>query len=53
MHLQVHLRRPEQLVERLAAAGFAVEAQLTLASAESARGALIVARRAAGAAGAA
>ncbi|WP_370409822.1 class I SAM-dependent methyltransferase [Streptomyces fradiae] len=47
MRLHVHLREPEQLAGRLAAAGFAVEARMTLTSAESALGALVVARRAA------
>ncbi|WP_265864293.1 class I SAM-dependent methyltransferase [Streptomyces sp. SKN60] len=47
LRLHVHLREPEQLAGRLAAAGFAVEARMTLTSAESALGALVVARRAA------
>ncbi|MET8506976.1 class I SAM-dependent methyltransferase [Streptomyces sp. NPDC004787] len=47
MRLHVHLRDPDALADRLKAAGFAVEARLTLTSAESAHGAVVVARRAA------
>jgi hypothetical protein len=44
MNVYVHRRRPSQMTERLAEAGFAVEAQMTLRSAESASGGILFAR---------
>jgi SAM-dependent methyltransferase len=44
MKLHVHRRRPEHLAARLSAAGFTVEAQMTLSSAESSLGGILVAR---------
>ncbi|MCX5384406.1 class I SAM-dependent methyltransferase [Streptomyces sp. NBC_00083] len=45
MNVYVHLRRPADLTARLDAAGFAVEAQMSLSSAESDAGAMLLARR--------
>ncbi|MFE9410623.1 class I SAM-dependent DNA methyltransferase [Streptomyces sp. NPDC006704] len=45
MKVYVHRRRPDELAARLRAAGFTVEAQMTLTSAESSRGGLLIARR--------
>ncbi|MFJ7070512.1 class I SAM-dependent methyltransferase [Streptomyces sp. NPDC101115] len=45
MRVRAHLRRPEELAERLAEAGFAVEAVTTLSPAESRLGAIVFARR--------
>jgi SAM-dependent methyltransferase len=45
MNVHVHLRQPAAMVDLLGAAGFRVEAQMTLTSPESALGCLIVARR--------
>ncbi|WP_042405953.1 class I SAM-dependent DNA methyltransferase [Streptacidiphilus carbonis] len=45
MHVHVHRRRPDQLATWLKEAGFTVEAQLTLTSAESRRGGILFARR--------
>jgi ubiquinone/menaquinone biosynthesis C-methylase UbiE len=44
MNLHVHLRQPAQMAAWLGDAGFAVEAQLTLSSAESTLGGILVAR---------
>ncbi|MFF7635224.1 class I SAM-dependent DNA methyltransferase [Kitasatospora sp. NPDC008050] len=45
MKVHVHLRRPDRLAAWLENAGFTVEARLTLSSAESALGGILVARR--------
>ncbi|MFG2720142.1 methyltransferase domain-containing protein [Streptomyces sp. NPDC048416] len=45
MKVYVHLRRPGHVAARLTDAGFTVEAQMTLSSAESAEGAVLFARR--------
>ncbi|MEU9098597.1 class I SAM-dependent methyltransferase [Streptomyces sp. NPDC048361] len=45
MKVHVHLRRPGDLITRLGATGFAIEAQMTLSSAESREGAILLARR--------
>ncbi|AQZ62618.1 methyltransferase [[Actinomadura] parvosata subsp. kistnae] len=45
MKVHVHFRRPEHLAARLDEAGFTVEAQLTLTSAESKLGAVLMAHR--------
>ncbi|WP_037605019.1 class I SAM-dependent DNA methyltransferase [Streptacidiphilus rugosus] len=45
VHVHVHRRQPDRVAARLDAAGFTVEAQTTLTSAESPRGAMIFARR--------
>ncbi|MFE4589847.1 class I SAM-dependent methyltransferase [Streptomyces laurentii] len=45
MKVYVHLRRPDRVAALLDEAGFAVEAQTTLTSAESRLGALVFARR--------
>jgi ubiquinone/menaquinone biosynthesis C-methylase UbiE len=44
MRLRVHRRQPGQVAGLLEAAGFTVEAQLTLSSAESSNGAILFAR---------
>ncbi|QNE19882.1 class I SAM-dependent methyltransferase [Kribbella qitaiheensis] len=44
MKVYVHLRQPEQLAAWLEEAGFTVEMQMTLSSAESRRGAILFAR---------
>jgi SAM-dependent methyltransferase len=44
MKLSVHLRQPDQMAAWLGGAGFTVEAQLTLRSAESTLGGVLVAR---------
>ncbi|WP_043634629.1 class I SAM-dependent DNA methyltransferase [Nonomuraea candida] len=45
MNVRVHRRRPEDLADRLDRAGFTVEAQMTLTSAESRLGGVLMARR--------
>ncbi|MET9361630.1 class I SAM-dependent methyltransferase [Streptomyces sp. NPDC006632] len=45
MKVYVHLRRAGHLTERLDAAGFTVQARMSLSSAESSRGAVLLARR--------
>lgn len=45
MEVHVHLRQPDQVGAWLDEAGFAVEAQTTLSSAESALGSILFARR--------
>ncbi|MFE0631345.1 class I SAM-dependent methyltransferase [Streptomyces sp. NPDC058864] len=45
MKVRVHLRRPDRMVAWLGDAGFTVEAQMTLTSAESGLGGILFARR--------
>jgi hypothetical protein len=45
MKIHVHRRQPGQVVAWLTRAGFAVEAQMTLSSAESTLGGILFARR--------